>query len=118
MGGLLVRLGAVLAIIMVLGSALWIYARGWAPNRDEYPTQGVSVTSDTGLVEWGTLAAQGADFAYIRAARGASLRDPLFAANWRGARGAFQATGRWSAMMFRSAGVALMPFPLCPTEAP
>jgi len=85
---LLVRLGAVLAIITVLGSALWIYARGWAPNRDEYPTQGVSVTSDTGLVEWGTLAAQGADFAYIRAARGASLRDPLFAANWRGARGA------------------------------
>lgn len=82
------RAGTLLAVIAVLATVLWIYARGWAPNRDEYPTQGVSVTSANGVVDWDTLAAQGADFAYIRAAKGATQRDPQFAANWRSARAA------------------------------
>lgn len=86
MGGLLVRVGAGLAIIAVLALALWLYARSWAPARDQYPVQGVTISADNGVVEWGTLAAQGADFAYIRAARGAAGRDPAFAANWRAAR--------------------------------
>ena len=86
MGGLLVRVGAGLAIIAVLALALWLYARSWAPARDQYPVQGVTISADNGVVEWGTLAAQGADFAYIRAARGAAGRDPAFAATWRAAR--------------------------------
>ncbi|MDO7835071.1 GH25 family lysozyme [Sphingobium sp. HBC34] len=73
---------------MVLALALYVYARAWAPDRDTYPVQGITISSDNGAVEWGTLAAQGADFAYIRAARGSDWRDPAFAANWRGARGA------------------------------
>jgi len=84
---LLVRLGGGLAVIAALSLALWLYARAWAPDRAAYPTQGVSVSAADGEVDWGTLAAQGTDFAYIRAAHGARLRDPAFAANWRGARG-------------------------------
>jgi lysozyme len=85
---LLVRIGAGLALVAVLALALWLYARAWAPSRDQYPVQGVSIGSNDGAIDWGTLAAQGADFAYIRAAAGAGGRDRAFAANWRGARAA------------------------------
>lgn len=88
LGGLLFRVGAGVAVGAALAVALWLYARAWAPDRDQYPVQGVTIGADNGTVEWGTLAAQGADFAYIRAARGADWRDPTFAANWRGARAA------------------------------
>jgi lysozyme len=86
LGGLLVRVGVGLAIVAVLALALWLYARSWSPARDQYPVQGVTISADDGVVDWGTLAAQGVDFAYIRAARGAAGRDTAFAANWRGAR--------------------------------
>ncbi|MGE6692520.1 MULTISPECIES: GH25 family lysozyme [Sphingobium] len=88
LGGLLVRIGAGLAVVAALALALWLYARAWAPDRDQYPVQGVSISADNGPVDWGTLAAQGADFAYIRAGDAADHRDPAFAANWRGARAA------------------------------
>ena len=85
---MLVRLGAGLAVIAVLALALWLYARAWAPSREDYPVQGVTISAAQGAVDWGTLAAQGADFAYIRAARADGRRDAAFAANWRGARAA------------------------------
>ncbi|MDI1295358.1 MAG: GH25 family lysozyme, partial [bacterium] len=85
---MLVRMGLALALGVALALAIWIYARAWAPSREDYPVQGVTITSDDGTVEWGTLAAQGADFAYIRAAKGADWRDPAFAGNWRGVRAA------------------------------
>ena len=85
---MLVRIGAGLALIAMLALALWLYARAWAPSRDDYPVQGVTIGSADGPVDWGTLAAQGADFAYIRAVRAQDGRDPAFAANWRGARAA------------------------------
>lgn len=88
LGGLLVRVGAGLAIIAALALALWLYARAWAPGRDPYPVQGVTISADNGPVDWGTLAAQGADFAYIRAVSAGDRRDPAFAANWRAARAA------------------------------
>src|SRR3546814_9294180 len=66
----------------------WLYAREWAPGREAFPTQGVSVSSDNGPIDWGTLAAQGADFAYMRASSGGRFRDPAFEANWAGARAA------------------------------
>ncbi len=73
-------MGAALAL------ALWLYARGWAPDRKDYPTQGVSVDAGNGSIDWGTLAAQNADFAYIRAADARGQRDPAFARNWAEAR--------------------------------
>lgn len=83
---MLVRAGAGLAVMAALAAALWLYARAWTPDRDHYPVQGVTVDSTDGTVEWDTLAAQGADFAYIRATDSMTGRDPAFAANWRGAR--------------------------------
>jgi lysozyme len=83
---LLIRIGLGIVLVAAVAVALWLYARAWAPDRDSYPVQGVSVDAQTGPIDWGTLAAQGADFAYIRASRGADLRDPAFARNWAAAR--------------------------------
>lgn len=73
-------------VVAMVAAALWAYACHWAPGRDVYPVQGVAVTADDGAIDWGTLAANGVDFAYIRAARGADGRDPAFARNWSAAR--------------------------------
>jgi lysozyme len=88
LGGLLFRIGAGLAVVAALALALWLHARAWAPDREQYPVQGVTISADNGVVDWGTLAAQGTDFAYVRAVDGAGRRDPAFAANWRAARAA------------------------------
>lgn len=72
---MLVRVALALTLVAVLALALFFYARNWAPSRDDYPVQGLTVSSDNGPIDWGTLAAQGADFAYIRAAKGADWRD-------------------------------------------
>lgn len=70
----------------MLALGLWAYACRWAPGRDVYPVQGVAVSADGGTIDWGTLAANGVDFAYIRAAKGTEGRDPAFAQNWSAAR--------------------------------
>lgn len=84
--GMLARFGAVLAILAAGGGAAWIYACGWTPSRATYPVQGVTVSSDMGALDWGSVRASHPDFAYIRASAGAGRRDPAFAANWAGAR--------------------------------
>lgn len=75
-------------VAVLLGTGFWLYTRSWAPARSDYPVQGVSVDSASGAIDWGTLAAQGADFAYIRAARGQGPRDAGFAHGWAAARAA------------------------------
>lgn len=93
MGGISIRqllVGMVTAISVaaIAGMAIWLYAREWAPDRATYPIQGVMIDATDGAVDWDTLAAQGADFAYIRAAMGAGRRDGRFSGNWRAARSA------------------------------
>ncbi|MFZ2997769.1 GH25 family lysozyme [Sphingobium sp.] len=100
---MLVRAGIVLALMAAVAAALLIYARDWAPGRDEYPVQGVTIGSDAGKVDWGTLAAQGTDFAYVRAVRGDERRDAAFALNLRGVKAAGMRYG------------AMLEFSLCGT---
>lgn len=74
------------SVLLALGAAgSWGYATGWAPSTAKYPIQGVDVSAAQGEIVWSTLAARGADFAYIRATVGAHGRDARFAENWRGA---------------------------------
>lgn len=72
---------AALAILLAIHLA-W----GWTPSRATYPTQGVSVGSQTGPVAWKMVRARGADFAYLHASTGARRRDPVFEVNLDGAR--------------------------------
>ncbi|CAN5264270.1 hypothetical protein BH10PSE13_BH10PSE13_24440 [soil metagenome] len=81
-------IGAAIVLLAAGGLALWWLAGSWAPSRETYPVQGVAISTRNGAVEWPTLRAQGVDFAYLAATGGAVRRDPAFAANWAGARGA------------------------------
>ena len=76
------RAGAIAIALGVIALALWVVARGWHPSDKKYAFQGVDVGAEQGAVQWPTIAAGGADFAYLRATIGAHGRDPQFPANW------------------------------------
>lgn len=78
------RAGAVLIALFVLAILGWIHAIGWHPSTKTYPIQGIDVSERQGEVDWNTLNAGGADFAYLGATIGADRRDARFAANWQG----------------------------------
>lgn len=66
----------------LLGIAGWNFATGWHPAQSQYPLQGIDLGENPGAIEWGTVRARGADFAYLVATSGADRRDPGFEANW------------------------------------
>ena len=68
-----------LAIIAVL---TLVYALHWRPNVETYPVQGIDVSHHNGDIVWPTVAADGVDFAYIKATEGADMHDPRFAEHW------------------------------------
>ncbi|MDB5696914.1 MAG: glycosyl hydrolase [Sphingomonas bacterium] len=72
--------GALLVAALVV-SAIALAAR-WHPSKQRYPLQGVDLGERPGPVEWGSVRAAGADFAYIVATAGARTRDPSFGENW------------------------------------
>lgn len=77
-------LGGAVAAALLAGMG-WFSATRWHPSTQDYPIQGVLIDDDDGAIDWPTLAATPADFAYIRATIGAEARDARFADNWRGA---------------------------------
>lgn len=90
----LALLGAGLLAMGVLGGAAWGYALGWHPSPEQFPIQGVSVSSEQGAIHWPTLKAEGADIAYVRATGGA-MRDGSFAVNWQESKAAGLRRGAW-----------------------
>jgi lysozyme len=76
-----------LAFVLTVGFAagLWFFARGWHPSESEFPLQGIDVSHHQGRIEWPLLKSQGVAFAYIKASEGGDARDPLLAANIKGA---------------------------------
>ena len=75
----------IIAVLAVIAFVLRNIAIGWAPPRDQYPVQGVSVDESHGEITWHVAGATGVDFAYIRATDGAETRDARFADNIRNA---------------------------------
>jgi lysozyme len=71
-----------LAGLGMLGIAGWTAATRWAPAASQYRLQGVDLGETPGEVEWGTLRARGADFAYLAATSGKDRRVPSFEGNW------------------------------------
>ncbi len=82
------RVGLIIIALMIIAFVLRNLAIGWAPPRDQYPVQGISVDVSHGNITWHVAGATGVDFAYIRATSGAEDRDPAFATNIKGARDA------------------------------
>jgi lysozyme len=56
---------------------------------------GVDVSRWQGQIDWATLRRQGANFAYIKATDGGDHTDPMFMANWRGAKEAGMRRGAY-----------------------
>lgn len=77
--------GAALLLLLAAGLAMWWAAR-WTPPREHYPIQGVTIDAGNGAVQWGSIKAAGADFAYVAATDGDEDVDPMFAHNLVGAR--------------------------------
>ena len=73
--------GALAIVIALCAVVAWTFALSWRPS-DIYHFQGVDVSEAQGPIEWWTVKAGGADFAYLRATRGADERDTRFAGNW------------------------------------
>ena len=79
---------ATVAVLLVGGAAIWLYAQHWHPSEHSYPFQGIDVSRHQGTIDWQDLPRQGVDFAYIKASEGGDFRDTRFKTNWRAAGGA------------------------------
>lgn len=90
----LALLGGGLLAIGALAGAAWGYARDWHPAAEQFPIQGISVSSVQGSIHWPTLKAEGADIAYLRATDGAT-RDTSFADHWQASAEAGLRRGAW-----------------------
>lgn len=82
MAGSLLKVAAVLVAVGAIGIGGWSVATGWHPPASQYPLQGLDLGETPPPVEWGTVRARGADFAYLVATVGADRRDPAFEGNW------------------------------------
>ena len=82
----MLSLAAIVVVLLVIAFVLRNIAVSWAPSREQYPVQGISVDQSHGEIIWHVAGATGVDFAYIQATAGADKRDRNFAANIEGAR--------------------------------
>ena len=88
------RLLGVLVLLLAGGFAwLWWDTQHWRPDEGAYPDQGVEISARDGTVNFRTLRALGAGFAYLHASDGERAQDPAFAANLRSARAAGMQVG-------------------------
>ena len=83
-------MGAIVVGISAAGLALYpLFEQGHLrfnyPSRASFPIQGIDVSHHQGPIDWPRVAAQGIDFAYIKATEGGDFSDPRFAENWRAA---------------------------------
>ena len=65
------------------------------PDAGAYPVRGIDVSHHQGPIDWAAVAADGVDFAYIKATEGGNFRDTRFAENWTGAGAAGIARGAY-----------------------
>ncbi len=79
---------AVALIVAIVGGGTFWLLKTWTPSRSRYPVQGITVSAETGAVNWAAVRLGGADFAYLVASSGRDERDATFATNLEGARGA------------------------------
>jgi len=85
--------GALLLVAMIAGAWGWWQLHHWLPDRKAFPVQGVEIGVDDGPVNWKSLQAIGANFAYLDASASAFARDPSFSDNLDAARAAGMQVG-------------------------
>ncbi|KAI0262557.1 glycoside hydrolase family 25 protein [Gloeopeniophorella convolvens] len=85
-GGIPVRTMMRLLSLLTLSAASLAYAGPTLVKRAD--PQGIDVSHFQGTISWGTVAADGVAFAFIKATEGTTFLDPNFSANYNGATGA------------------------------
>jgi lysozyme len=80
------KLGVGLVVLLIAAIILRNLAIGWAPSREQYPIQGITVSQANGEIVWHVVGATNVDFAYLQATAGADVRDERFEINLAGAR--------------------------------
>ena len=76
------KAAALLFAAGALGIGGWSWATHWRPSPTTYRLQGVDLPADPQGVDWGSVRAAGADFAYLAATAGTRERARGFEANW------------------------------------
>ena len=82
MASLLFKAALGLATIGIGGIGAWAWATAWHPSSERYSLQGIDLPENAPAVEWGSVRAAGADFAYLVATSGADRRSASFETNW------------------------------------
>lgn len=77
-----VKLAITAAVLVASAIGAHAAAVRWHPSPARYPLQGVDLGEQPPAVEWRSVRAAGADFAYLVATSGSGARDPAFEANW------------------------------------
>ena len=85
--------GLLLLAALVAGAWFWWDTQHWTPPEEAYPDQGVMIAQEDGPVNFRTLSALGADFAYLEASIGKNGQDNRFAENFASARDAGMEVG-------------------------
>lgn len=76
------RAALLLATAGAVATAGTLAAHQWRPSPVRYPLQGVDLPADPPAIDWGSVRAAGADFAYLTATAGAHARAQGFEPNW------------------------------------
>jgi lysozyme len=99
-----VVLGAVGALV-ALGAGWWFWwVPGWRPPLRDGERYGIDVSAHQGPIDWGSVAADDVEFAYVKATEGGDLVDERFGANWAGAQAAGLERGAYHFFTLCTAG--------------
>ena len=95
-----------LALLAGVGVALVLNGTLLAnrPSRSAYPVRGIDVSAYQGEIDWPLMAAQGIDFAFVKATEGSGFVDPRWAANREGSQAAGVVIGAYHFFSFDSPG--------------
>ena len=96
---------SVVALALAAAGGAWWFSR-YEPDPARFPVHGVDVSHHQGPIDWRAVAGDGVAFAYVKASQGSRNQDPLFAANWQGARAAGLAVGAYHYFTFCRSGSA------------
>ena len=72
-----------LVVLAVLAAAFWFFfVPNWRPPLVDGEVYGIDVSNHQGEIDWGLVAADGIEFAYIKASEGQGWVDASFETNW------------------------------------
>ena len=87
----------VVAFALVIAALVWwfVWVPNWRPPLRDGERYGIDVSAHQNEIDWERVAADGIDFAYIKATEGEDFVDETFTTNWKAARESGLDTGAY-----------------------